>query len=170
MSPFKFHVKTLPSESIPSPPFLNSIHPRSSSTSVSVTSEGDLVCLTWSDQRDGNWEIYYKYSVNGGASFSSDQRLTNANGNSWYPSIAADDSFIHICWQDARDGNNEIYYKLSTDGGMTWHTDTGTLTIVSQSDTQVEIDFTYTGVPAQGGGAAGTFDLAGHLTADLTQL
>ena len=56
------------------------------------------------------------------------------------------------------------------DGGMTWHTDTGTLTIVSQSDTQVEIDFTYTGVPAQGGGAAGTFDLAGHLTADLTQL
>lgn len=95
----------------------------SPSTSVSVTSEGDLVCLTWSDQRDGNWEIYCKYSINGGASFSTDQRLTNANGNSWYPSIAADDSFIHICWQDARDGNNEIYYKLSTDGGTTWLAD-----------------------------------------------
>ena len=95
----------------------------SSSTSVSVTSEGDFVDLTWSDQRDGNWEIYYKYSVNGGASFSTDQRLTNSAGNSWYPSIVSYDSFIHICWQDARDGNNEIYYKISTDGGTTWSAD-----------------------------------------------
>lgn len=95
----------------------------SSSTSVSVTSEGDIVNLTWSDQRDGNWEVYYKYSLNGGVSFSTEQRLTNANGNSWYPSIASYNSFIHICWQDARDGNNEIYYKISTDGGTTWSTD-----------------------------------------------
>jgi len=95
----------------------------SSSTSVSVTSEGDFVDLTWSDQRDGNWEIYYKYSVNGGASFSTDQRLTNSAGNSWYPSIVSYDSFIHICWQDARDGNNEIYYKISTDGGAAWSAD-----------------------------------------------
>lgn len=96
----------------------------SQSTSVSVTSEGDFVDLTWSDQRDGNWEIYYKYSVDGGMTFGTDQRLTNASGNSWYPSVATDDAFIHICWQDARDGNNEIYYKLSTDGGASWSGDT----------------------------------------------
>ncbi len=95
----------------------------SSSTSASVTSEGDFVGLTWSDQRDGNWEVYYKFSVNGGASFSADQRLTSANGNSWYPSIASYDSFIHICWQDSRDGNNEIYYKISTDRGIVWSAD-----------------------------------------------
>lgn len=56
------------------------------------------------------------------------------------------------------------------DSGNTWHTDSGTLTIVSQSDTQVEIDFSYTGVPPQGGVAAGNFDLTGHFTADLTPL
>jgi hypothetical protein len=96
----------------------------SQSTSASITSEGDFVDLTWSDQRDGNWEIYYKYSADGGINFGPDQRLTNASGNSWYPSIATDDAFIHICWQDARDGNNEVYYKLSTDGGTTWLNDT----------------------------------------------
>ena len=95
----------------------------SQSTSASVTSEGDFVDLTWSDQRDGNWEIYYKYSFDGGINFGPDQRLTNASGNSWYPSISTNDAFIHICWQDARDGNTEVYYKLSTDGGATWSND-----------------------------------------------
>lgn len=95
----------------------------SPSTSVSVTSEGDFVDLTWSDQRDGNWEIYYKYSADGGITYTADSRLTNASGNSWYPSIVTDGSFIHICWQDARDGNNEVYYKLSTDGGANWLVD-----------------------------------------------
>lgn len=71
----------------------------SQSTSVSVTSEGDFVDLTWSDQRDGNWEIYYRYSADGGINFTPDQRLTNASGNSWYPSVATYDAFIHICWQ-----------------------------------------------------------------------
>jgi len=95
----------------------------SQSTSVSITSEGDFVDMTWSDQRDGNWEIYYKYSFDGGINFGPDQRLTNASGNSWYPSIATDDAFIHICWQEARDGNNEVYYKISTDGGASWSGD-----------------------------------------------
>ena len=96
----------------------------SPSTSVSVTSEGDFVDITWSDQRDGNWEIYYKYSVDGGINFGTDQRLTNASGNSWYPSIVTDGAFIHICWQDARDGNNEVYHKISIDGGASWANDT----------------------------------------------
>lgn len=95
----------------------------SPSTSVSASSEGNFVDLTWSDQRDGNWEIYYKYSADGGVTYSPDLRLTNASGNSWWPSISSYDSFIHVCWQDARDGNKEIYYKLSTDGGSTWSGD-----------------------------------------------
>ncbi len=95
----------------------------SPSTSPSITSGADYVDLTWSDQRDGNWEIYYKYSSDGGANFIPDQRLTNASGNSWYPSVATWGDFIHICWQDARDGNNEVYYKISTDGGGTWLSD-----------------------------------------------
>lgn len=95
----------------------------SPSTSVSASSEGNFVDLTWSDQRDGNWEIYYKYSADGGVTYSSDLRLTNATGNSWSPSVHSYDSFIHVCWQDARNGGTEIYYKLSTDGGSTWSED-----------------------------------------------
>jgi hypothetical protein len=31
---------------------------------------------------------------------------------------------VHVVWEDTRDGNDEIYYKRSTNNGTTWSTDT----------------------------------------------
>ena len=31
---------------------------------------------------------------------------------------------MHVVWYDNRDGNNEIYYKRSTDAGINWGADT----------------------------------------------
>ena len=82
------------------------------------------VHVIWYDDRDGNFEIYYKRSTNGGVSWGTDTRLTNNSGNSIAPSLAVSGSVLHIVWYDDRDGNNEIYYKRSTDDGITWGTDT----------------------------------------------
>jgi hypothetical protein len=79
--------------------------------------------VVWNDYRDGNNEIYYKSSNNGGKTWGTDMRLTNAAGSSYYPSVAVSGSTIHVAWQDKRDGNDEIYYNRSTDGGITWGTD-----------------------------------------------
>lgn len=38
-------------------------------------------------------------------------------------SIAASGDSIHVVWSDNRDGNDEIYYKRSVDGGLTWGDD-----------------------------------------------
>ncbi len=89
-----------------------------------IASNGDVVHVVWFDQRDGNYEIYYKRSTDGGITWGADTRLTNATGTSQYPSISVSGQVVHVVWDEDRDGNDEIYYKRSTDGGISWGGDT----------------------------------------------
>ncbi|MCC7159354.1 MAG: T9SS type A sorting domain-containing protein [Ignavibacteria bacterium] len=89
----------------------------------SISVSGTLVYILWEDNRDGNYEIYFKRSTNSGANWSSDMRLTNNSAASNYVSAACSGINIHCSWQDTRDGSTEIYYKNSTDAGVTWSAD-----------------------------------------------
>jgi hypothetical protein len=90
-----------------------------------IASSGDTVHVVWSDNRNGgNWEIYYKRSTDGGISWGADTRISNNIYFSTNPSLAVSGSNVHVVWDDNRDGNNEIYYNRSTDGGISWGTDT----------------------------------------------
>jgi hypothetical protein len=95
----------------------------SPNNSWGLASEGDNVMAVWYDNGDGNYEIYYKRSADGGATWGPDIRLTNDPGISWYSSIALSGGNVNVVWQDNRDGNKEIYCKLSTDGGSGWYGD-----------------------------------------------
>ncbi|MFI5237635.1 MAG: T9SS type A sorting domain-containing protein, partial [Ignavibacteriales bacterium] len=88
-----------------------------------VAVSGQVVHVVWSDTRDGNYEIYYKRSSDRGVNWSLDTRLTlDANG-SGLPQIAVSGSLVHLLWQDDREGTAEIYYKRSTDEGLSWLSD-----------------------------------------------
>jgi len=93
------------------------------SFSPSVSVSGNTVHVVWDDNRDGNYEIYYKSSPDGGTSWGSDTRLTDDPVNSRYASAAVSGTDVHVVWDDERDGNPEIYYKSSPDGGTSWGTD-----------------------------------------------
>ena len=95
-----------------------------SSYAPSISVSGQVVHIVWYDNRDGNFEIYYKRSSNGGYSWSADTRLTNDNAYSGYSSVALSGSVVYVVWHDYRDGNPEIYYKRSPDGGLSWGADT----------------------------------------------
>jgi hypothetical protein len=84
---------------------------------------GGLLHVVWRDHRDGNAEIYYKRSTDGGTVWEQDVRLTNNSSSSSSPSVSAYGNFVHVVWVDNRDGNNEIYYKRSTNGGLNWEND-----------------------------------------------
>lgn len=88
-----------------------------------IASNGDTVHVVFNDKRDGNYEIYYKRSTNGGNDWLDDFRLTNSIGHSVSSSIAVEGLYVHVAWCDWRDGNPEIYYKRSTDAGNTWESD-----------------------------------------------
>src|SRR5690606_35282568 len=88
-----------------------------------IAANGNTLHVAWYDNRDGNYEIYYKRSSDGGTNWGSDTRLTNNSSVSNYPAIAVSGSVVHVVWYDNRDGNTEIYYKRSSDGGANWGSD-----------------------------------------------
>ena len=87
----------------------------------SIASNSSYVHVVWQDSSPGNYEIFYKYSSDYGSTWSGLSRLTWNEGASIYPKIATDTGYrIHLVWVDQTAGNNEIFYKRSTDGGSTW--------------------------------------------------
>jgi len=105
-------------------PELRLTNDSASSYNPSISVAGSTIHLTWYDNRDGNDEIYYKRSTNGGISWGNDTRLTNNSSFSMYPCISALGANICITWQDFRDGNREIYFIRSTNDGINWGTET----------------------------------------------
>jgi len=89
-----------------------------------IAVSGPKVHVAWSEDRDGNYEIYYKRSTDEGGTWSPDTRLTYAVNNGWFSSLAAVGDDVHVVWWDYRDRDHEVYYKRSTDGGETWSPDT----------------------------------------------
>jgi len=88
----------------------------------SLCTDGGHVHVVWVDNRDVNWELYYKYSTDAGVTWSSDTRLTFASNTSSEPSISASDSMLHIVWTDYRDTSifdvGEVYYKRNPKGNV----------------------------------------------------
>ncbi len=100
-----------------------------------VAVSGQIVHVVWEDNRDGNGEVYYKRSDDGGLSWVIDTQLTNDPADSWDPVVAVNDSVVHIVWMDNRDGGAyEVYYKRSTDGGLIWSEDTRLTNAVASSE------------------------------------
>jgi len=48
------------------------------------------------------------------------ERLSNMSGISIFPAIAVSGSNVYVAWTNDTTGNNEIYFKRSTDNGATW--------------------------------------------------
>jgi hypothetical protein len=88
--------------------------------SIAVDPSGNLH-VVWGDYTPGNQEIYYKKSTDGGVTWTSSTRLTWTSGDSVDPAITVDSSgYLHVVFEDTTPGNEEIYYKKSTDAGATW--------------------------------------------------
>jgi PKD repeat protein len=82
--------------------------------------------VVWEDKRNGNYDIYYTNSIDGGDSFGLNVRVNSDSGNSTQsdPDIDIDRyNLIHVVWSDKRNGNTDIYYSKSTDSGKTFETD-----------------------------------------------
>ncbi|MBL0006227.1 MAG: T9SS type A sorting domain-containing protein [Saprospiraceae bacterium] len=89
----------------------------------SMALEFQTLHLVWNDSRNGNHEIYYKRSINGGLSWTADTRITNNTGDSYKPSVAVSDTLVHVLWEDLRNSTSEIFYKTSQNNGNSWSND-----------------------------------------------
>jgi hypothetical protein len=90
----------------------------------SITLSGSIIHVVWRDMRDGNMEIYYKRSNDNGTTWGADMRITNTPSVSSYPKVSSSGSTLHLVWQDISGSFFELFYKRSSDGGITWSSET----------------------------------------------
>ncbi|MBA3047427.1 prepilin-type N-terminal cleavage/methylation domain-containing protein [Candidatus Falkowbacteria bacterium] len=88
----------------------------------------DNAYIVWTDERNGNPDIYaQKYDADGNVLWASDLLInTNADLTSQYSPAIAIDSLdnIYIVWTDERNGNPDIYaQKYDADGNNLWSED-----------------------------------------------
>jgi len=89
------------------------------SSYAAIAVDGSNIYVVWSDDISGNYEIYFKKSIDGGATWSTNKRLTYTG---YLPAIAVDGSNVYVVWNNHTGRHWEIYFKMSDDGGVTWST------------------------------------------------
>jgi len=92
----------------------------SSEPAIAVDLSGQLH-VVWDDDTPGNFDIYHAKSTDGGDNWTAAKRVNWNPGNSILPAIGTDSfGFLHVVWQDNETGTDEILYKKSPDGGVSW--------------------------------------------------
>src|SRR4030095_9724231 len=91
----------------------------------SVAASGDTVYIVWEDGGAQDFRIFYKRSIDGGINWGPNTQINNAPGESRFPSVFVSGSNVYVVWRGAvQNGSYETYFNHSTNGGMTWGTDT----------------------------------------------
>lgn len=83
----------------------------------------NVILYTWDEFKDGDLELYLRRSTDNGATWGPYQRLTFTNGITTHSTIAHLGSTTHIAFNDRQTGIDQVYYKQSLDGGITWTAD-----------------------------------------------
>ncbi len=87
----------------------------------SIALSGDRAQLVWGEARAGFTEVVTRHSADGGASWEGARQLSAGRGAaSWVPTVELAGEMVHVAWVDTQDGNEEEYYRRSTDAGRTW--------------------------------------------------
>jgi hypothetical protein len=86
-----------------------------------IAVSGNNVHVVWDDDTPVNFDIFYRRSTDGGASFPElIKRLSSNSGDSLRPAIAVSGNNVHVVWDDHTPGNFDIFYRRSTDGGASF--------------------------------------------------
>lgn len=96
------------------------------SFSPNVATDGNVVYVAWSDQRNGGDEPYFNRSQDGGATWlATDVRIptglaAGAVQMAGSVEMVASGTLVSGFWPDGRNGLADVYYNRSLDAGTTW--------------------------------------------------
>jgi BNR repeat-like domain len=88
--------------------FLN----RGSAGHNAMMTAGSSVHVAWFDDRDtSNREVFYRASKDAGKTWSPEENVSQAPGESSAPFLAATENYIHAAWGDRRTGVLQVFYR-----------------------------------------------------------
>ncbi len=86
-----------------------------------IAATGSDAHVVWEDARDRHRrEIYYKRSTDSGVTWTPDTRLTYNDTSEGFANVYVLNADVHLIWTAFPIGKPEVYYKRSTDRGLTW--------------------------------------------------
>jgi len=88
------------------------------SRQASLAWTGSGYGLAWTDQRDGQEEIYFQRMDATGLPVGGETRITTTSVSSRRPSLVWNGTEFAVAWVDERDGNPEIYFQRLTALGV----------------------------------------------------
>lgn len=87
-----------------------------------LTANGNSVFAVWADNTPGNFDIFFRRSTDGGATWGQIINLSATPISSRFPQIAVDGNNVFVIWDDFTDFNSphKVILRRSTDGGATF--------------------------------------------------
>ena len=77
--------------------------------------------VVYNDDAAGNSNLYLKKSTDNGATWTPSKRLTWMSGDAYMAAMAINGyGYLYLVWYDDTPGNDDLYFKKSTDGGASW--------------------------------------------------
>ena len=76
-----------------------------------ICAQGDNIFVAWSDNRLGTWEVFFRYSLDGGATWQREERVTRSGSDSVQPAIACSLSNVHFVWLESNLSETQCRYK-----------------------------------------------------------
>jgi hypothetical protein len=91
------------------------------SSNPQLAASGNNVYVVWTDNSNGNLDVYLAKSIDAGSSFAT-INLSNNSGYSYTPQIAASGNNVYVVWTDNSNGNLDVYLAKSIDAGSSFAT------------------------------------------------
>ena len=89
-----------------------------------VCCDGMKVYVAWYDRRNGDLDVYFNRSLDGGRTWlAQDIRLDSGvagAAGSLIPRICCSGASVYVVWYDYRAGDPDIHFNRSLDSGLTW--------------------------------------------------
>ena len=98
-----------------------SLSPSAGSTKSRITSSGSNVYVAWEENAASASEIFMASSTDSGVSFGTPTNMSQTTGfSSISVALDADSNKVWLVWSDRSLGNDEVFYRRSTDAGATF--------------------------------------------------
>jgi hypothetical protein len=87
-----------------------------------VVASGNNRFVTWVDFTSGNGDIFFRRSVDGGATWQPVVNLSNNAGTSSSSKIAAEGTNVYVVWSQENPAGTQdhVYFRRSVDDGLAW--------------------------------------------------